>query len=244
MKEKTETLTEKEKALLALAHEIRNPLTAIKMSNQLLQENLENEKTDKFMLQSFAMIISDNIEKAENNLKQLLNYRYEKPVLQPVNICDILNEAINQLGDRLYLSGIELHKNYEGNHWINGDAEALTRSFVNIVTNSIEAMKVDKGKIWINLHATNNNVRITFKDNGMGMESGIADHIFEPYFSDKKNGTGIGLFHVKEIMNLHQAQILADSLPDVGTSISILFKSIPAEQVRHTSKGSTRTSSL
>lgn len=228
MDEKAEQQAEKEKAIIAIVHEIRNPLTAIKLTNQLMQDAFDRQELDKLLMQSYMMIVAQNIERIENHLKEALTYKSRETLLTPVNVCDCLDRAISQAQDRLYLSGITLNKNYSGDHWVRGNTGKLITAFLNLIINSVEAIKSGKGKIWISVYEANNTVRITFKDNGIGMQPGIAEKIFDPDFSTK-DGIGIGLFNVKEIMNLHKAHIVADSLPDVGTSISMLFNSIPEE---------------
>ena len=221
----------KEKAIVAIVHEIRNPLTAIKLTNELMQEAFDKEELDRMVIQSYLMIVAQNIERIETHLKEALTYKGRKAVLERVNVCECIEKAISQAQDRIYLGGITLHNNCNGDRWVRGNKEKLITAFLNLIINSVEAIKSGKGKIWISVYETNNTVRITFKDNGVGMEPGIVAKIFDPYFSTK-NGMGIGLFNVKEIMNLHNAHIVADSLPDVGTSISILFNSIPDKNDR------------
>src|SRR5688572_32810058 len=229
MDEKAAYQTDNEKAIVAIVHEIRNPLTAIKLTNQLMQEVFDKTERDLLLMQSYLMIVAQNIERIENHLKEALTYRSRETGLEPLNICDCLDKAVYRAQDRIYLGGITLYNNYNGEHWVNGHAEKLITAFLNLIINSIEAIKSGNGKIWISVYEANNNVRITFKDNGSGMEPGIADKIFDPHFSTK-DGIGIGLYNVKEIMNLHKAHIVADSLPGIGTSISILFNSIPLHE--------------
>jgi signal transduction histidine kinase len=231
MDEKSEQQAEKEKAIIAIVHEIRNPLTAVKLTNQLMQHAFDSQEHDRLRMQSYMMIVAQNIERIERHLKEALTYKSRETILQAVNICDCLDRAVGQAQDRLYLSGITLHSNYSGDHWVHGNAEKLIMAFLNLIINSVEAIKSEKGKIWISVYEANNTLRITFKDNGIGMQPDIAEKIFDPSFSTK-DGIGIGLFNVKEIMNLHKAHIVADSLPDVGTSISILFNSAPEEENR------------
>jgi signal transduction histidine kinase len=139
--------------------------------------------------------------------------------------------AIGESKDRIYLGGIALSKNYNGDHWILGHVEKLTTAFLNIIVNAIESIRSDKGKIWISVYEANGTTRITFKDNGSGMAPHIAEKMFDPHFSTK-DGLGVGLTTVNETMNLHRANIVADSLPDVGTSISILFNSLSHDQLK------------
>ena len=229
MNEKVQLREDNEKAIAAIIHEIRNPLTAIKLSNQLMQQAFENEERDMLLVQSYLTIVAQNIERIENHLKEALCYKRREIIMEPVNVCDCLDKAICLATDRIRLSGIALNNNFTGSHYVRGDTEKLTTAFLNIIINAIEAIRSDHGKIWISVYESNNTVRITFKDNGVGMTAGVADKIFDPDFSTK-DGIGIGLFNVKEILNMHKAHIVADSLPDVGTSINILFNRIPASE--------------
>lgn len=230
MDEKKESFEEREKAVNAIVHEIRNPLTAIKLTNQLMQEVFEKEERSKLLMQSYMMIVANNIEKIENYLTEALTYRKREVALAPVNICDCIDKALCESRDRLYLSNIRVSQNCKGSHWVYGNEEKLVTAFLNIIINAIEAIKTENGRIWISVYQTNNTIRITFKDNGKGMQASIAEKIFDPDFSTK-DGIGIGLYNTKEIMRLHKANIVADSLPGIGTSISILFSSMPEEAI-------------
>ena len=230
MDDKAESHEEREKAINAIVHEIRNPLTAIKLTSQLMQEALERKEKDELLLQSYMMIVANNVARIEKYLKEAIGYRKKEIELSPVNICDCLDKALFETKDRLYLGSITVSHNYKGSHWVYGDVEKLVVAFINIIVNSIEAIKNESGRIWISVYKTNNTVRVTFKDDGAGMEPAIVEKIFDPDFSTK-DGIGIGLSNVKEIMRLHKANIVADSLQGIGTSISILFNSIPEEDV-------------
>src|SRR5688572_13028181 len=229
MDEKAEQQSDKEKAIIAIVHEIRNPLTAIKLTNQLMQEAFDKQERDRLLLQSYIAIVAQNIERIEKHLKEALCYKRRELIMEPVNVCECLDKAIFAAKDRVHLGGITLNNNFNGAHYVLGDAEKLTTAFLNIIVNAIEAIRSDHGKIWISVYEANNSVRITFKDNGVGMSPNVTDKIFDPDFSTK-DGIGIGLSNVKEILNMHKAHIVADSLPDVSTSISILFNRIPLSE--------------
>ena len=231
MDERTDMQADKEKSIIAIVHEIRNPLTAIKLTNQLMQETFEKAELDGLLLQSYMKIIANNISRIENHLTEVLTYKKRDGYFQPVNICDCIDKALCEAKDRLYLGGIAVNKNYKDSHWVYGNEEKLVTAFLNIIVNAIEAIKKGNGKIWISVYESNNTIRMTIKDNGTGMSTSTAEKIFDPLFSTK-DGIGIGLANVKEIMNHHKAKIVADSLPDVGTSINIVFDCIPKEESR------------
>lgn len=230
MDERTDRLEEREKAIIAIVHEIRNPLTAVKLTSQLMQEAFDREERDRLLMQSYMIIIANNIERIENYLTAAMTYRKREIAVEPVNVCDCIDKALYEAKDRLYLSGITVSNNYKGSYWVYGNEEKLITAFLNIIVNSIEAIKINSGKIWVSVYGMNNTLRITFKDNGSGMEPAVAQKIFDPHLSTK-DGIGIGLYSVKEIMNLHKASIVADSLPGISTSVTIVFNSIPEEDV-------------
>jgi signal transduction histidine kinase len=226
MDERSEMQEDKAKAIVAIVHEIRNPLTAIKLTSQLMQEAVDRDDRGKLLTQPYLTIIANNITRIEKHLNEVLSFQRKDEVLMPVNVGDCLDKALCEAQDRLYLAGITVNKHYKGSHWVYGNEERLVTAFLNIIVNAIEAIKTDNGKIWVSVYEANKSIRITIKDNGAGMSAATAEKIFDPLFSTK-DGIGIGLANVKEIMDLHKANIVADSLENVGTSISILFDSIP-----------------
>ena len=235
MDEKAEMQEEREKGLIATVHEIRNPLTAIKLTNQLMQEAFEKAERDPFLMQSYMTIIANNIDRIENHIREVLGDRKKEILPEPVNISDCIDKALCEARDRIYLSNVTVSNNYNGSHWVYGNKEKLMTAFLNIIINAVEAIKTPSGRIWISVYEMNSIIRITFKDNGGGMDSATVGKIFDPHFSTK-DGIGIGLYNVKEILKQHKANIVADSLPGIGTSISILFSSIPVQETQARSK--------
>ncbi|HEX7845051.1 MAG TPA: HAMP domain-containing sensor histidine kinase [Chitinophagaceae bacterium] len=228
----TETMQEntdaqpQQKTVCAVVHEIRNPLTSIRLSNEMLLNACDEKEPDIEMIRPYLQIINKNIERIEAHMKSLLCHQARPHQFATDDVCECISKAVAQADDRLFLSKVTLHKDYRSGHMINGDVDKLTMAFLNIIVNSIEAMTTTNGKIWITVYEANNTIRITFKDNGAGMSAYVLSKVFEPNFSKKSAGLGMGLFNVKEIMKAHNAFIAMDSLPDVGTSVSILFNAV------------------
>lgn len=235
MDEKIESFEERETKIKSIVHEIRNPLTAIKLTNSLIQESCNEEEPDKVLIKSYMAIIADNVTKIEGLLKEALTFKQTETAVAQVNISKCAEKALELARDRVYLGGIEVFRSFNHSHWVYGHEQQLVTAFLNIIINSIEAIKTKSGKLWIDIHEMNRNIRITFKDNGNGMEAAVVNKIFDPLFSTK-DGIGIGLYTVKEIVNTHKANIVVDSLPGVGTSVSILFNGIPGEKFTDKSK--------
>lgn len=207
-----------------IAHEIRNPLTAIKMAGTFLKEAIR-EQRDSEMLEIFLDITANNVRKIELLVKKLLELKEnELAPYEPVDICQIIDDTLSLANDRIFLQEVTITKNYAPGQFIRGNAEKLTLAFLNIVINAIESMNRGTGKLWIAVYRTEDNVKIMFKDNGAGMEPEIGRKIFDSRVSGKPDGLGFGLKHVKEILDEHKAIITVVSKSGVGTSVIVSFQ--------------------
>jgi signal transduction histidine kinase len=227
MDEKAEMQDDNEKTMITMMNKMRN---ALRLMDELVPDAFENDEHGRSMMQSYMKIVANNIARMEGQLKEVQAHKKSEIILQPVNICDCIDKALCEARDWIYLSGITVIKNYEGRHWVHGNEEKLLIAFWNVILNLIEASKTEQRKIWINVDEVDNTTRITFKDNGAGLMDGAANKIFD-LNSRAKDGRGNGVFNVMEIMDLHKAIIVDDSLPGLGTSISILFTAIPEDEV-------------
>ena len=207
--------------ILLLAHEIRNPLTAISLANKLLREHTEDQFPSLHVL---SEIIARNICRVESILKQLLEYNKESKLdLCNIDICAVIEKSLQKAEDRIFLKRIKVVKSYGFDMLVHADAEALCIAFLNIIVNAIEALD-EKGKIWVTVYRTKDEVKVIFKDNGIGMDPEVACHIFEKDYSRKSSGFGIGLWGVKRILEEHGATITVNSEKGTGTILVISFK--------------------
>jgi signal transduction histidine kinase len=142
----------------------------------------------------------------------------------PTDICGIIEECLAKADDRIFLKQLDVTRSYSPGLLINGNAEKLSIVFLNIIINSIEAVKEGEGNLWITVYQLKDEVKVVFKDNGSGMEPEVADHMFDKNFSSKRKGLGVGMSHVKEILALHHASISVNSEPGTGTTITLAFK--------------------
>jgi|GEM_PF-2423996 len=210
----------------AIIHEIRNPLTAISLANQSLFEEIQFGDLPA-SLNPLTAIISKNISRIECLLKDLLYINSGRDCdFKPLDICEVIEDSLGKADDRIYLKKIDITKSYNSGILISGNAEKLSMAFLNIIINSIEAVAKDEGKIWITVYRIKDEVRVVFKDNGVGMQPDVATHMFDKNFSGKSKGLGVGLTHVKEILEKHHASMSVTSEPEIGTLIVIGFKTI------------------
>lgn len=206
-----------------IAHEVRNPLTNINLSiEQLKTEVPETENTDLF----FKMIIR-NSERINNLVSDLLNStRVTEMKFVDVLVTDILDDSLDMALDRIDLNHIQVVKDYErGMCTISADVEKIKVAFLNIIVNAIEAME-DRGILTIKATTEKGKCLVQISDNGKGMNKQELGKLFEPYFTTKEKGNGLGLANSQNIILGHNGTISAESEPDVGTvfTINLRFK--------------------
>ncbi len=199
---RTERLATLGETAAALAHEVRNPLGAIKLFLSLAKEDLADRP------QSLAML--SNIDKSIESLNMLVSDILEfakdhRLKFGPVNVHALLGaEAITfeRLVDCKGAASLELN----GNPFIQGDEDSLRRALYNILLNSAQATKF-KGRIGIKTEDFGSGIRITITDNGPGIEPASIERLFDPFFTTKKEGTGLGLAIVRKIIEGHSGSI-------------------------------------
>lgn len=205
-----------ERLVRTLAHEVRNPLNNINLSLEQLNEENKSED-DKLYLD----IITRNSKRIENLIKELLGASRPEILLQKNDLARILDESLAAAGDRITLRHINLRKEIpEKEFIINADKEQLKIAFLNIIINAVEAMK-EKGNISVTLAEIPENYQISITDDGCGISTENLSRLFEPYFTAKKNGLGLGLAATMNILQLHNATVEVQSKIDEGTSFII-----------------------
>ncbi len=205
-----------------LAHEIRNPLTSIALATDQLKDSIADNEDNAFLLD----IIKRNSERINTLISKLLNStKFSELQLALVSPGDILDETIDLASDRINLQGIKIIKNYSlQSGKVEVDAEKMKLAFLNIIVNAIEAMEPDKGVLEIKVENREQLCLITIKDNGAGMDSDAVSKIFEPYFTTKEAGNGLGLTNTQNIILNHNGSISLESIPGKGTTFFIYLK--------------------
>ncbi|MDC0205577.1 ATP-binding protein, partial [Pelagibacteraceae bacterium] len=211
-----------------LAHEIKNPLTPIQLSIDRIREKYLNKSLpgdDK--LSSYLDTITKQIKDIEHLVNEFSDFaRMPKPLFKKVNLNQIISRAfkLHELSDPNIK--FSLSKN-NTSHIINGDEEQLNRAFINLVKNSIESISenvsknVDfKGKINIEIKEDSDYIYVTISDNGIGFSGVDKEKMLTPYFTTKKNGTGLGLAVVTKIINDHNSTIAFSTIKN-GAKVDI-----------------------
>lgn len=209
-----------------VAHELRNPLGVIKIAAYNIRKKRENSLLDKHL---------DNIEKkvleSGQIINNLLNYsRIKIPSYEKIQIYDILNECITFTKRRFHKQNVSIVKKFKSRKkkLIEADPLQIREIFNNILTNAYQSVSNKKGKIEISARDDGKgSIEISFKDNGMGIGKEDLERVFEPFFTRKSKGTGLGLTICNELVNLHSGRIDIKSKKGKGTSITV---SLPIER--------------
>jgi two-component system, sporulation sensor kinase E len=214
-------LAANERFVRMLAHEIRNPLNNISLSIEHLQlPNENNEKQTDFLgiIQRNSFRINQIITELLN-LTKPLELEFEKYSLQ-----EIMDESIAIAGDRVKLQKISVEKKYPDFPMeISADKSKLIIAFTNILINAIEAMKMNEGKLSVLMTAFENTYAVSIRDNGSGISQEYLSKLFEPFFTLKKKGIGLGLAASYSIIQSHKGKIQVESVVDKGTNFIISF---------------------
>ena len=204
-----------------LAHEVRNPLNNINLSlEQLHQEISGEEDADMYM-----EIIQRNSKRISGIITELLNSSRPAEMLlksKPLQI--ILDESVAAALDRITLQKVKLEINYSSRPaYVNADAEKLKLAFLNIIINAVEAMEPENGILNITVEADKGSHVVKIKDNGTGIEEENLSKLFEPYFTSKRNGLGLGLAASLNILQSHKGRVEVHSELNKGTVFTITF---------------------
>lgn len=202
-----------------LAHEIRNPLTSISLATDQLMDSLSSNEDYDFLLQ----IIKRNSERINRLISQLLNStKFSELQLSFVSPKAILDEVLELASDRINLNGVKIVKNYTTqNLRLEVDKEKLKIALLNIIVNAIEAMEPSKGVLEVKIEQVNEKCFISIRDNGSGMDRDEVSKIFDPYFTTKESGNGLGLTNTQNIILNHNGTIELESTPGKGTTFLI-----------------------
>jgi signal transduction histidine kinase len=203
-----------------IAHEVRNPLTNINLAvDQLRSESIGLQEDPAMILD----MISRNSIRINQLITDLLNStKFTELVYKKISINQLLDETLELAMDRVHLNDITIIRSYSSDICdVSVDAERMQIAFLNIIVNAIEAMEPGKGVLQIKTFAKEDKCVVTITDNGLGMDKESLSKIFEPYFTNKPKGTGLGLTNTQNIILNHNGHIHIDSEKDNGTSFTI-----------------------
>ena len=211
-----------------VAHEIKNPLTPLKLGLQLLEKSWR-DKDPKFdaKFERFSKSFVEQIESLSSIASEFSSFaKMPDTRLERINVFDMLSQAViifNQM-DNIKINYVVPDDPF----YITADRDQILRCFNNLLKNAIEASQQDKlGIIDINYLISAKNILLSLKDNGNGIPENMREKIFEPNFTTKSSGTGLGLAFVKNSIENAGGKVWFETIQGVGTTF---YLSLPAAE--------------
>ena len=204
-----------------IAHEVRNPLTNINLAVEQLQAELNGAGTGNTDL--MLTMISRNSARINLLITDLLNStKFTDLVYRRISVNQLLDETLELAKDRLTLKSITVIKQYSEDICdIAVDVEKMKIAFLNIIVNAIEAMDQGAGILQLQTISRDNKCVVAITDNGGGLDEKSMSKVFEPYFTSKTKGTGLGLTNTQNIILNHNGLISLESKKGKGTTFTI-----------------------
>lgn len=203
----------------SLIHDIGNPLSGISNLLELLNYNWEDEK----LREEIFKLLNDEIMDLNDITVNFLSFSKDTSINREANnIVEIVEEVISLLKPEMINKNIKLSKNYflKEKCVVNINRANIKQAFINIIINCIQAVD-EGGKIIIIVRNDKDKVRISIKDNGKGIQKKDLKKIFEPFYTTKKEGTGLGLSSTYKIIKEHEGHIFINSKINEGTEFVI-----------------------
>lgn len=210
-----------------VAHEIRNPLAAIKFRLFSFKDSLASGSADMEDLQ----IIGDEINRLERIVKDFLKFaRPSEPELARVSAAELLREVQDLLRGQFEKQGVKLHVEPADSLWLRADKEQVKQVLINLAQNAADSVQTNGG---VTLRATSGAARLSngmeqvvvleVADDGVGIPAEVEARLFDPFFSTKKGGTGLGLSIAARIVEKHGGRIQYQSQRNRGTTFSVVL---------------------
>lgn len=209
-----------------VAHEIKNPLTPMRLSIQLLQRAYADKAPDiDQKVERLSKTMIEQIDTLATIATAFSDFaKMPKPTNEAMDLKTVTQNAIDLFDEASEHADFIFHDNGLTEAWIFADKEQLLRVFNNLFRNAIQAIPEDrKGRIDVTLSRQKHNFIVTVKDNGSGIADEVFDKIFVPNFTTKTHGMGLGLAMVKNIVETCNGQIWFETSKGHGTSFYVSF---------------------
>jgi len=208
-----------------LAHEIRNPLGVIKGSAEMLSQKVQGVSP---LAQELAGYISSEVNRLNALVARFLDFaRPSRLQLQPVSAPDLLDRALDSVQAQFPSAGVTVERRYASTlPKILADEQLCEQVFVNLICNAYEAMNGARGKVTVSVAPaaeTVPGVAVEIQDSGPGVPAELREQIFNPFFTSKENGVGLGLSIVAKIVDDHRGLIRLKSRPGEGACFYVFL---------------------
>lgn len=202
-----------------VAHEVRNPLGIIRASVQLV----EDSNGDPARVKEATRVIKQEIDRLDKVIKALLDFgRPSAPTLRQTNVEDVVNDVVLFTRQFAGQANVEIETSYSAaDPTVMADADQLKQVFVNLVSNAVQAMEDGGGVIRVRVWDDDSFVLVSVADTGPGMAPEVLEKVFDPFYSTRDGGTGLGLTIVHRIIDQHGGRVEVESAPGQGTTFTV-----------------------
>ncbi|HTE30638.1 MAG TPA: ATP-binding protein [Chryseolinea sp.] len=204
----------------ALAHEVRNPLTNINLSVEMLEAAIKDDE-----LKIYVDIIKRSALRITNLVSDLLRYQNTDELqAEKHSIEELLDEVLEMAKDRIGLKHVTVRKDYAlQDCQIALHRQKVKIALTNIIINALDAMPHEQGELRLVTQSIDGKYTIRIEDNGCGISQENLANIFKPFFTNKPGGLGIGLATTYDILLSNHVGVSVESEEGVGTSFILLF---------------------
>lgn len=230
--ESEEKITIPKSMVLELVHEVRNPLTLIKSTVQMVNLKLKGLDTRYFDN------ISKEVDRINRILEEFVTLARSQKYRENINLAAMLREVCHLLEGESQMRNIAINMQLApGDVWIDGYPDQFKQVLLNLARNGMEAMQRGGNLTFVLKIITGNIAQIQIQDTGTGIQADILEQVFEPYFTTKKEGTGLGLAICKRIVQEHNGDIYVKNNTDRGCTFYINLPVIEALSFKNVSNG-------
>ena len=224
LRSETELLALTGQLTRTVAHEVRNPLTNIQLSMEQLHDEVEDRGE---LVQPFFDIIERNVKRIGGLINGMLESSRKRELnLVPCSMNDILENAIKHVADRLKLKRVNGELDVAPDlPQVLADCELINLAITNIAVNAVEAMEEGKGLLRMTAYRNGDEVCMDLTDNGKGIPPESLSRLFEPFYSGRPGGLGLGLTTTRSILNSLQVKMEVRSAVGKGTTFTLRFPS-------------------
>lgn len=209
-----------------VAHEIKNPLASIKGALEIIHDQ-SVARSDR---EEFSEIASKEVKRIEGTVTEFLEFaRPKETQRESLDLSVTVESSIKQLGPQMAKAGLQLQSHIKQGVFVLGDREKIHQVLLNLLLNSIEACR-SGDTISIELRRADEHlVILSISDTGKGMTAAELSQAFDPFYTTKATGTGLGLPTVKSIVDRHGGQIDLLSEPGKGTQMTITLPALEGQ---------------
>lgn len=207
----------------AIAHDIRTPLTSVKMNVQILRAKAKAVQLPEDDMEHFVIALEE-LDRLGASIGELLDYA--KPIQvqrTSVDLRDIVEDASRAVQSHLSGRGVTLDQRHDARlPTVVGDAQRLRQVIVNLLENAANASQPGRA-VTIATRSDDGGVAIDVIDEGTGIDGADIEHIFEPFFTKRADGTGLGLAICRKVVRAHAGEIRVRSSPGAGSTFTVLL---------------------